>query len=198
MVEKGKVVAMGMSGFVSVVDRSIWGIEAVLCSAFVTVMVVSMGLQVLYRYVLSFPLAWTEEVARLAMVWLTFVGASMVLGKKGHIIIDIFVRMLPPRIRLAIALLFDLSIAAFLLMVVFQGWALVEMSRGVETTSGLPVGWFYLALPSSAVLMLVRISLLCSSTAGELRRPPRAAGQPLTGAEGRAQAGEAKPSEVGR
>jgi TRAP-type C4-dicarboxylate transport system permease small subunit len=48
-----------------------------------------------YRYVLNAPLAWTEQVSRILFVWSVFAGAAVLYRSVLHIIIDMFVLMLP-------------------------------------------------------------------------------------------------------
>lgn len=48
-----------------------------------------MGAQVFARYVFQTPLSWSEEVARFAMIWLTFIAASFVLARNQHIAVDL-------------------------------------------------------------------------------------------------------------
>jgi len=52
--------------------------------------VVTMGTQVISRYVFQSPISWSEEIARLAMIWLTFLSASFVAAGHQHIAVDLF------------------------------------------------------------------------------------------------------------
>jgi TRAP-type C4-dicarboxylate transport system permease small subunit len=54
------------------------------------VILVSMGSQIIARYVFGKPLSWSEEVARLAMIWLTFTAAGFVAARNQHIAVDLF------------------------------------------------------------------------------------------------------------
>lgn len=40
-------------------------------------------LQVFFRYVLNSPLVWAEELARLNMIWMAFLGAAWPSGADG-------------------------------------------------------------------------------------------------------------------
>lgn len=68
--------------------RLIWA-EQLLAIALLSVVIVTMAAQVIWRYVLQSPLSWSEEVARLAMIWLTFIAASFVLATRQHIVVDL-------------------------------------------------------------------------------------------------------------
>ncbi len=49
----------------------------------------SMAAQVVARYVFHAPLAWSEEWARFAMIWLAFLAAAFVMAEQGHIAVDV-------------------------------------------------------------------------------------------------------------
>jgi len=51
---------------------------------------VSMGSQVISRYLFRSPLSWSEEVSRFAMIWLTFIAASFISARRQHIAVDLF------------------------------------------------------------------------------------------------------------
>ena len=56
----------------------------------VVVMVLATGYQVFGRYLLGRSPAWSEELARYLMVWLTFLGATAVLRSGGHLTVSAF------------------------------------------------------------------------------------------------------------
>lgn len=64
-------------------------VEQIVSVMLLTTIVVTMGAQVIWRYVLQSPLSWSEEIARLAMIWLTFIAASFVSAKHQHIAVDL-------------------------------------------------------------------------------------------------------------
>ncbi|WP_035779147.1 TRAP transporter small permease, partial [Arthrobacter sp. 35/47] len=46
-------------------------------------------LQVVSRYVFNTPFSWTEELARFALLWFTFVSAGFVMARRIHIAVDL-------------------------------------------------------------------------------------------------------------
>ena len=46
-------------------------------------------LQVVSRYIFNSPFTWTEELARFALLWFTFVSAEFVMARRIHIAVDI-------------------------------------------------------------------------------------------------------------
>jgi TRAP-type C4-dicarboxylate transport system permease small subunit len=65
-------------------------LEQVLAVGLLATILLAMGAQVIARYVFGAPLSWSEEVARLAMIWLTFIAASFVAAKREHIAVDLY------------------------------------------------------------------------------------------------------------
>ena len=57
-------------------------------TAFFIVMILFMILQVVFRFVLRIPAAWTEELTRYTWIGLSYIGATVVTQRKEHIEID--------------------------------------------------------------------------------------------------------------
>src|SRR5436190_8910397 len=53
-------------------------------------------LQFFTRYVLNDSLAWTEEIARYGLMWLTFIGGAVVTRKKTHIAVELVSNVMKP------------------------------------------------------------------------------------------------------
>lgn len=51
--------------------------------------VTTMSTQVVARYVCGNPFPWSEEVARLALIWMTFSSAAYVMAEGRHIAVDL-------------------------------------------------------------------------------------------------------------
>jgi len=117
-------------------------------------MVLVIGLQVFFRYVLNDSLGWSEELGRALLVWLTFFGAGAACKRKGHIGVDFFVRRLAPaprRVTAALALL--VSICFFLIMIVYGLEFSWFIRHQATTILELPKWLLFLAVPASGLLM---------------------------------------------
>lgn len=84
------------------------------------------GLQFFTRYVLNDSLGWTEEVARMFLIVLTYVGAIVCAQKNSHIKVDLILEMLPVALRGGLARAFDLISAVFF---VFLSWTAVRFAN---------------------------------------------------------------------
>src|ERR1700752_3506924 len=53
-------------------------------------------LQFFPRYVLNDSLAWTEEIARYGLMWVTFIGGAVVTRKNSHIAVELLSNVMAP------------------------------------------------------------------------------------------------------
>ncbi len=115
--------------------------------------------QVLFRYVLQYPLPWTEELARFTLVWVTFLGAASVTRRKLHLAVDFFVSKLPPRTRRAISFLFYVLILIFLGIAL--GGAIIMMGESIPLFAGsipwLSMMYLYLGAVIGLSFMMVYV-----------------------------------------
>lgn len=114
---------------------------------------------VVSRYALGQQAKWSEELARLLLVWVSLFGASVAFSMKAHLGLDYFVEKLDPSARklnrvIGSAITLTFAVAVFLV----GGWTLVEstMASG-QTMVALPIPkWVeYAALPVSGVFMVI-------------------------------------------
>jgi TRAP-type transport system small permease protein len=120
------------------------------------VMIVAVGLQVLYRYVLNDPLAGSEEIGRLAFIWVTFIGAVVATRDNLHVRIDYFVNQLKPCAARRCTLLSHVVTACFGVLMVWVGVQLSIFSWNYESASlQFPMTFVHAAVPVSGFLLAV-------------------------------------------
>lgn len=77
---------------ICVVEKGVAFVEWILgwvCLGLITLIIVAMSAQVSFRFVLHRPLTNTDEIAQIALTWLTFLGAAWIYRKQGHITVDL-------------------------------------------------------------------------------------------------------------
>lgn len=116
----------------------------------------TMVLQIFFRYVLSTPLTWTEELARYLYIWACWLGAPVAMRRGNHVVIAVLFNRLPRRPGMIVGLMTQATGIFFLLMLAFQGTLLALRSHTVRAIT-LPIPWsmIYVAAPISALLMIV-------------------------------------------
>lgn len=113
------------------------------------------------RYLTNFSIVWAEEVARYLMIWMTFIGAGLVLRFGGHVGIDTINEFLPRRagqiLRAALALL----LLAFFMAMVWQGIRYMQAAQ-YQATPALRISFSYVyaVFPIGFSLMIVHLLLV--------------------------------------
>ncbi len=101
------------------------GIETV-AVALLSVLVVLVTAQVFMRYVMHSPLVWSEELARMSFIWFAFIGAGMGFRYHQDLRVTFFTDLLPLRPRLYLRLVIHLVEAAFMGVILYNGWILCQ------------------------------------------------------------------------
>jgi TRAP-type C4-dicarboxylate transport system permease small subunit len=114
------------------------------------------ALQILWRYVLNAPLPWPEEVARLLLVWLTYLGAVSVTESGLHVAIGVVHERLPPSGRRVADLLGELVALGFAAALTAGGLAFMASMRGILLPAlQLPLNVLCAAVPVAGGLHVV-------------------------------------------
>lgn len=115
---------------------------------------IAVFLQVFFRYVIPFPLVWTEELARYLCVWITFLGAAIGFREKGHIVVEILLNRLSPRSRLVHGIIINIVTALFLLSAFIGSLEMMQRTHGILaiTMPFIRNSYVYLALPVGIIL----------------------------------------------
>lgn len=114
--------------------------------------------QVIFRFVINQPLAWTEELSIYCLVWITFLGAAYALSLKAHIAVDFFTSLFPLFIRKILYTLAALVSITFYIILVYQGYTLTMHSMTqLSPVLRVPMGWVYSVIPISGLLLIVNL-----------------------------------------
>jgi TRAP-type C4-dicarboxylate transport system permease small subunit len=128
----------------------------ILVAGFVALMVVVVTWQVISRYLMSDPSPWTEEVARMLLIWVGLLGGVYAYREKAHLGIDLLPQKLGPVGRKRLSIFADLCCGLFAIAVlVVGGSALVQLTWELHQTTavlGIPMALVYTVLPLSGLL----------------------------------------------
>ena len=128
--------------------------EQTLSAIFLLAIVGTMGAQVFARYFFGSPFSWSEEVARLALIWMTFLAASFVMAEGRHIAVDVLSASLGERGKLRLECLSHDIVAGTCLLLLFGGARFVWYISKVGSPSlGIPMGLWYGAVSFGLLLM---------------------------------------------
>ncbi|WP_319518510.1 TRAP transporter small permease [uncultured Martelella sp.] len=142
-----------------ILDRILFGVQ-ILCNCLLLIMAVIIMTMVVTRNFFGFSFAWSEELTRYLLVWVSFVGAAVLMRDNDHIKIDFLAMVLGPRANAARRIVIDVLTLIFIVFLAWQGW-LTAFSRSSSHSPamGLSLAWPYSAIVVSSVLMAVITAL---------------------------------------
>jgi TRAP-type C4-dicarboxylate transport system permease small subunit len=127
----------------------------------VVMMTVVVLLQVIYRYLLTQPLYWSEELARYLFVWISILGATLSVQRGGHFGMDFFYRMISEKGRRFLTLFIYLLMGGVILVILVQGIGLVQKTAAQQSPAmEISMGWAYACLPVGAALMAIHLLVI--------------------------------------
>ncbi len=138
-----------------IIDRTFNFIETI-CKLLLIVQIVSVTIVVIGRQVFGRTPVWGEELTLFSMVWMSLLGATILLKNDGHIAITALDVYLPKKIIKSLDLLSYLFLGFYAVIMVIYGIKLVELT-GLNMMPALKIksSWLYAAMPVSALAMLI-------------------------------------------
>jgi len=134
------------------------------------VMFILIIVQVIWRYGLSSPLAWPEEMARTCFLWLSYLGLVAVIRKKASYRLEYFVEKFPPALKLIAGLVSDLASLFFFVLILAGTWPVLSANWAVTTSISTPVNILYLSAPIAAFMIIPIILKSICDTLGAFHR----------------------------
>lgn len=135
-------------------------LEQAVCGFCLCAMASCVMLQIVLRYVFSAAAPWAEELAVYSMIGAVYFGACLAVRDRAHIRISLFTNVLPPKLRLASAILADLLWLLFLGLAFWQSTILVKfLFETVYVSPGLGIEqrWPQSVVPLCFLLMMARM-----------------------------------------
>lgn len=139
---------------IGLLDKLLKGLVA----ACMAMMVVVVTWQVVSRYALGDPSQWTEEVARMLLIWVGLLGGVYAYREKAHLGLDLLYQKVGATGKRRLDMITDVSCGLFALgVLVIGGGSLVQLTWELKQTTaalGIPMAWVYAVLPLSGVLIV--------------------------------------------
>jgi C4-dicarboxylate transporter DctQ subunit len=147
------------------------GLDRMLLVVLTTLAVVMLALSVFInfgnivgRYVLHAPIEWAEEAMLYLMIGFVFMGGAHVASQGTHIRMDVFVRLMPERARLALQLATDVlmvvtgsALAAFAVPTVLQLRDFDQRSLAADLPMYVPHAMIPIGLAAMVILTILRL-----------------------------------------
>ena len=134
--------------------------ERWLLLVFYTMIVATISIEVLRRFVLEYSSIWGEEVARYSFIYLVWIGTAAAVRERAHIRIDVLFHYLPNRGKAMLYLFGDFVMLAVSLVALYYAVEPVLTSiKFGSVTHGLRISnaWFLAAVPFGFTLVAIRL-----------------------------------------
>lgn len=135
-------------------------IERWLCLVFYTMIIATICLEVLQRFLLSYSSIWGEEIARFSFIYLAWLGAAYAVKERAHLRIDFFVSNVPNRVKALLYIAAGLLALALAALALYLSLEPIRVSlKFSSVTHGLrvPRSIFLMAIPVGFLLIAYRI-----------------------------------------
>jgi C4-dicarboxylate transporter DctQ subunit len=148
---------MGIKKFLLEMDRN--G-ERYLTLPLYTMVVITIFLEVSRRFFLSYSSIWSEEIARYAFIYITWIGAAAAVKERAHIRIDVILPLLPNKWKIIVHIFGD--IITLILAIIALYWSMEPVLNSIHfgsVTPGLRIcqAWFLAAVPLGFSMIVLRL-----------------------------------------
>lgn len=151
--------------------------KLLVASLWVTVLLIFS--QIIMRWLFNYSLTWSEELARYLFIWQIWLGTSIGFRDDQHIRIEFVRDKLKGKAVLVYDIIGGLIVLAFSVFLLVKGWQLVDRlfaTRNLSAALRLPMGWVYLSLPFSSLVVCLRIIAKMVRDCKEIFNPTLPAG----------------------
>ncbi|RYH08984.1 TRAP transporter small permease [Tropicimonas sp. IMCC6043] len=120
------------------------------------IMTAMIAAQVFWRYILNDSIIWTEPGSVMVMGWFIFLGAAVGVREGYHLSFDVFLMIMPDRVKLWMHSISDIVVVAFGGGMIFYGWQLLERTAGNKIPSlGISGAFDFFPLVSGGFLLVI-------------------------------------------
>ena len=138
-------------------DEGVRHVENVLAIGLLVAIVVDVSLQIIFRYVLSYPLSWSSELSTYMFAWLTLIGMAVAQREHAHIEVRFFSHLSPAMFAATVWFACVASLLFFIVLLV--GGYVFFSGETIQSgpASGIPLWAVYSSLPVGAALGLYHV-----------------------------------------
>lgn len=133
-------------------------LDILIAALVLAVLVVLTFLGVIWRYVLSAPFTWLEEVQMACMVWIVFAAGGAAFRTGNHVAIEMVVDLMPKKMQKIVQILISVVVVAVIGYLFYQSIGFIQMFlKSGRSTSMLKIPFWliYGIAPVSFILMII-------------------------------------------
>lgn len=138
---------------------------------FLALIVIIMGSEVFFRYVLNNPIIWAEQMSMILLIWITFLFLGISYQRGELISLSLLLRRVPKPVHIALTLIAHIVTLLTLGVLIWYGFAWAEQVPGAlpaftliwQTIAGpdaelyVSNWWLYMVVPVGAGLLAIHL-----------------------------------------
>jgi TRAP-type C4-dicarboxylate transport system permease small subunit len=154
------------TGILRRIARYITGVELVIGGVSVLMILVLVFYQALQRYLPFESVAWTGELARFALLWVTFAAMGVLITTHGHIALELVDSIKNPMTVRVIQVISLVIVAAAAFGMTLEAWTLIQ-TQGIVKSPVLrvPMSWVYVPVLIGVVSTTIRALIAATEIA---------------------------------
>lgn len=144
----------------SVIKKINQHLEEYIAASLLILMTLLIFYQILSRFIFNVSLAWSEESARYAFIWLIYISAALAVKKREHIRVEIGLHFLKGKYKEMAFIISDVVFLIFSIVLCKDGIFLVQTIANhgqVSPALGFSMDYIYLIIPLGYGLMTFRL-----------------------------------------
>jgi TRAP-type C4-dicarboxylate transport system permease small subunit len=138
------------------ISRLLQKIELVAGMFCLAVMLTVIVLNIIFRYVLFKPFAWSDELSNYLFIWMSFLASAYVMGEDNHVRVTAIEQRLPKRIRNIVHLIMNVIMLLVFLWYIAPSFGILKNLRRSNMLR-VPLKYVYLIIPIAFSLMALHV-----------------------------------------
>lgn len=131
-------------------------VVGIILALMLAVMSILIIIQIFTRFVINYPLHWTEESARYLMIYSVFFGAALALRNNRLIAIEVLAQSMSESKQRTLRIIVMVVSIIFFVLLLIQGLEIIEVVSAQQSAGlGIPMSVPYAAIPIGAGLMII-------------------------------------------
>ncbi len=133
-------------------------LDILVAALVLAILVVLTFLGVIWRYVLSAPFTWLEEVQMACLVWIVFAAGGAAFRTGNHVAIEMIVDLMPKKMQKIMNIVISVVVVAVVGYLFYQSIGFIQMFlKSGRSTSMLKIPYWliYGIAPVSFILMII-------------------------------------------
>jgi TRAP-type C4-dicarboxylate transport system permease small subunit len=147
-----------LRGAILVIDRFTTRAVTVLACGALALAAALACYQIVMRYVVRQPTAWSEPVLQLAVIYMVYLGIAVTFRTGALVSIDLLLSLAKGRLHTALRWFLLVCSMVLLGHMLWYGWDMASRARvNIHPTLGISMMWAFAAIPVGSVFAMIAV-----------------------------------------